>query len=313
MAASAAKPIVVVFGSTGAQGGSVVEALLSRGRFAVRACTRNPESEKAIALGRAGCEVVKASYNDAASVDAALSGAYGCWFITSTWEEGGAAAERGAGAAVARAAKKHGLKHVVFSTLEPPSLFGFEGGFLPFDNKGSVEQSLLYAGVPSTFVNVAWYMNNMEMKPAFGHSGFNPPVKQEDGSYLIEIPIGEAGLHCIQSTDVGECCASMLERPSEFIGRKVSLSSELVKGEDIQAAFEAAFPAVTFRYSNPTIEEFKAACAAKGFGTAVATMYSWYQFRMPEGGDVELTRELNPKVQSLAEYVATHKDRWDFA
>ena len=53
-----AKTIIAVMGATGTQGSGVVADLLARGQFAVRALTRNPNSEKAKALKAQGCEVL---------------------------------------------------------------------------------------------------------------------------------------------------------------------------------------------------------------------------------------------------------------
>ncbi|CAF0771270.1 unnamed protein product [Brachionus calyciflorus] len=44
--------IIGVFGSTGAQGGSVLRALVKDGKYLIRAITRNPKSEKAIELSK---------------------------------------------------------------------------------------------------------------------------------------------------------------------------------------------------------------------------------------------------------------------
>jgi uncharacterized protein YbjT (DUF2867 family) len=54
--------IITVYGATGNQGGSVVSSLLQNksGDFRIRAITRNPDSDKAKALGARGVEVVKA-------------------------------------------------------------------------------------------------------------------------------------------------------------------------------------------------------------------------------------------------------------
>lgn len=41
------KPLIVVTGATGAQGGSVVKFLLEDGGFRIRGVTRNTQSEKA--------------------------------------------------------------------------------------------------------------------------------------------------------------------------------------------------------------------------------------------------------------------------
>ena len=82
------KPIITVFGATGAQGGGLARALLSdRDRhFAVRAVTRRPDGAAAKALAHAGAQVVLADLDDPASVQRALEGAYGAFFVTNFWE-----------------------------------------------------------------------------------------------------------------------------------------------------------------------------------------------------------------------------------
>ena len=82
------KPIITVFGATGAQGGGLVRALLgdSDRHFAVRAVTRKPDGAAARQLVEAGAEVVLADLDDGASVLRALEGAYGAFFVTSFWE-----------------------------------------------------------------------------------------------------------------------------------------------------------------------------------------------------------------------------------
>jgi uncharacterized protein YbjT (DUF2867 family) len=56
------RKIIAVVGATGAQGGGLVRAILAdpQSPFAVRAITRDPNSDAAKALAAAGAEVVKA-------------------------------------------------------------------------------------------------------------------------------------------------------------------------------------------------------------------------------------------------------------
>ncbi len=62
------KPIAVIVGATGGQGGSVVDSFLKDGTYQVRAITRKINSEKAVALRQRGVEVVTGDLNDESSL-----------------------------------------------------------------------------------------------------------------------------------------------------------------------------------------------------------------------------------------------------
>ena len=74
--------IVTIYGATGNQGTSVARALLSdkTGAFAVRAITRNPDSDSAKALASLGAEVVRADGREKAS----LAGSWGVFANTNS-------------------------------------------------------------------------------------------------------------------------------------------------------------------------------------------------------------------------------------
>src|SRR5258707_11150148 len=116
----ASKKIITVFGATGAQGGGLVRAILNdkNGEFAVRAVTRDINSDKAKELAALGAEVVAADVDDAASVEKSLEGAYGAYFVTFFWAHFSPEKEFEQAQTFASAAKKAGLKHVIWSTLE---------------------------------------------------------------------------------------------------------------------------------------------------------------------------------------------------
>src|SRR5712671_1108294 len=114
------KKIIAVVGSTGAQGGSLVEAILSdpNGGFAARAITRDPTKDKAQAIAAKGGEVVKADLDDVESLKKAFAGAYAVYGVTNFWEHFSGEKEKAQAKNIADAAKAAGVKHILWSTLE---------------------------------------------------------------------------------------------------------------------------------------------------------------------------------------------------
>ncbi|KIW13080.1 hypothetical protein PV08_08267 [Exophiala spinifera] len=81
---SSGKPLLVVLGATGNQGGSVVVHFLSQSPppYAIRAVTRNPSSDKARLLASQGVEVVAGDFDDPRSLEAAFVGATVIFSVT---------------------------------------------------------------------------------------------------------------------------------------------------------------------------------------------------------------------------------------
>lgn len=107
------KPLVTVFGATGAQGGSVIKFLVKDGGFRVRAVTRKPDGEQGKQLAQQGVEVVQADLDDVPSMQRALKDAEIVFGVTNFWEVFGK--ERAQGHNLVEALKAaSSLKHVVF-------------------------------------------------------------------------------------------------------------------------------------------------------------------------------------------------------
>lgn len=79
--------LILVTGATGNQGNAVARQLLANGHK-VRAMTRRPEGPAAQALGSLGAEVVQGDFDDSASLERALDGAWGVFAVQNTWEAG---------------------------------------------------------------------------------------------------------------------------------------------------------------------------------------------------------------------------------
>jgi uncharacterized protein YbjT (DUF2867 family) len=157
------KKVIAVFGATGAQGGGLVRAILAdrEGAYSARAITRKPESEKGQALAALGAEVVAGDADEPASLEKALDGAYGAYCVTNFWEHFSTDREGAQAAAMARATRKAGVEHVVWSTLEDtrkwiplddsrlPTLHG-KFKVPHFDAKGEADKVFAEEAAPTT-------------------------------------------------------------------------------------------------------------------------------------------------------------------
>ena len=199
-----ARNLISVIGGTGLQGGGVVNALLEDGEFKVRVASRNPASAAARALAARGVEVVRADLLDPGSVTAAFEGAYGAFVVTSFWDPGQGAREAELGAAAARAARKAGVEHLVWSTL--PDVEKLSGGQLKvihFSGKAKVEDVIRSAGFARhTFVQAPMYFQNF--------LGVMAPQTLPSGGRGWAVPMdpGKRAIHAGDVTDVGKAVAA---------------------------------------------------------------------------------------------------------
>ena len=172
--------MILVIGATGAQGGGVARHLLNSGRYKIRCLTRNPSSEKAVALQEAGAEVVKGDLTDLESLKTAMKGCYGVYGVTNFWEHFEKEYDLGKNLIDAVAASD--IKHFVFSTL--PNAKKISDGKIEvphFDIKAKLEEYARGLGLFVTFVHPAFYFEN--------YLSYFPPKKQEDGTFGFGFPL----------------------------------------------------------------------------------------------------------------------------
>ncbi len=307
--------IIAVVGATGAQGGGLARAILDNpdGEFALRAITRNPDSDKAKALASAGGDVVAADLDDEESLVRALDGSYGAFFVTNFWEHFSPEKETAQIGNLARAAKRAGVKHVIWSTLEDtrewvpldddrmPTLM--ENYKVPhFDAKGAGNALFAEAGVPTTNLLTSFYWDNLI---GFGMG----PVKGPDGNYGFTLPTGECRVPGMAVEDIGRCALGIFERGDEFIGRTVGIAGEHLTGSEMAAAIGQA---MGLEVVHNAVEP--AAYREFGFPGAedLGNMFQFWRdfeddFRRPR--DVAFSRSLNPRLQSFEQWLDENAER----
>jgi len=307
------KKLITVFGATGAQGGGLVRAILAdkTSEFAVRAVTRNANSEKAKALEELGAEVVVADIDDSDSIAKALKGSYGAYFVTFFWEHFSAEKEKQEVINFINEAKKANLKHVIWSTLEDtrnwvpldddrmPTLHG-KYKVPHFDGKGEADQLFLDAGLPVTLLRTSFYWDN------FIYFGMGPK-KADDGNYYFAFPMDDKKLAGIAAEDIGKCAYGIFKKGNTVIGKTVGIAGDKLSGYEMAEKFSKTLGKNVI-FNNVTPEAYR------NFGFPGADdLGNMFQFKRDFNKDFNAQRdtkyslELNPELQSFDKWLTLNK------
>ena len=311
----AEQKVIAVVGATGAQGGGLARAILNdrQGEFAVRAITRDVDSDKARELAALGAEVVAADVDDAQSLEAALRGAHGAYFVTFFWAHFSPDKEQAQVRTMARAAKAAGVKHAIWSTLEDtrqwvplsdsrmPTLMG-RYKVPHFDAKGESNAFFTEEGVPTTFLLTSFYWDNLIQ---FGMG----PKRDADGRLALNLPMGSAKLAGIAAEDIGRCAYGIFRKGGPAIGRTVGIAGDHLTGAEMAAALASAL-GETVRYNAVPFDVYR----GLGFPGAedLGNMFQFYaEFEDYFCGarDLAVARSLNPELQSFATWLARNASR----
>jgi uncharacterized protein YbjT (DUF2867 family) len=233
--------VILVSGATGTQGGAVAHALLERG-FSVRGLTRNPDSEAARELASLGVDMVRGDFDDTASLDAALEGAYGAYSVQQ-YRGIGVDAEIRQSKAFADAAKREGVEHFVYSSV---IYAHFDTGVPQFESKVEIEEYIRSIGLPSSFIRPASFMSNFE--------GVREQVTS--GVYRTPFPADLERLH-VAPQDIGRVIATAFANPDTWIGRDLNLAGQRISYADIAVTMSRVMGR-TVRYEQIPWDEYAA-------------------------------------------------------
>lgn len=309
------KKVITVVGATGAQGGGLARAILNDAdsQFAVRALTRDVNSQAARHLAELGAEVVAADVDDVESIVHAFEGAYGAFCVTFYWAHFSPEREVAQATAMANAAKRTGLKHVIWSTLEDtrkwiplddnrmPTLMG-KYKVPHFDAKGEADHVFNDLGVPTTFLLTSFYWDN------FIHFGMGPQ-RGSDGTLAITLPMGDKKLPGMAAEDIGRCAYGIFRKGSELIGKTLGIAGEHLTGAEMAAAFTKAL-GQEVRYNEVSPDVYR----QFGFPGAddLGNMFQFkrdFQEAFCGPRDPRIARELNPALQTFAQWLENNISR----
>ncbi|KAM0432024.1 hypothetical protein ACHAQK_009940 [Fusarium lateritium] len=232
------KKIIAVIGSTGFQGGSVVDIFLNDAalnkEWVVRAITRDPSKEKSKKLVERGAEVIPGDLNNKESLVKAFAGATAVFGVTNYWESLSIDTEIQQGKNIVDAAKEASVSHFIFSSLL--DVKKVTDGKLPhvyhFDGKARIEEYARESGVPSTFFLPGMYLQTI--------SDF---FRQNEGAWVFAMPMPEsAPIPIFDVRDTGIWVKAIVLKKDQLLGKRVLGSTRYTTPLEIVDAFKTAFP-----------------------------------------------------------------------
>ena len=260
--------LAFVAGATGQQGGAVAARLLADG-VRVRALTRHPSSHKARAL--AGAEVVAGGFGD--PLDEHVRGADVVFFVhpgpLAPGEDEAAAAK-----AIAQAAVKHGVGHLVYSS-----------GMGALGPKAGAEAHIWASGVSATILRPASFMENY-LNPTFG---------LRDGALRTALE-PDTVQDLIALDDIAAFAALAFANPDKFAGRTIELAGDSLRPPQVAAAISAA-TGRTVPYEQMPIEELAR------INERFAAGYTLLNKIKAPAVDVPAVRALHPGLMDFATWL----------
>ncbi|KAL1879324.1 hypothetical protein VTK73DRAFT_7161 [Phialemonium thermophilum] len=235
------KKIIVVFGATGAQGGSVARIFLTdpvlKDEWTVRAVTRDPTKETAKTLEAQGAQLVQADLNDKASLVRAMSGATEVFAVTNYWESLSIDVEIQQGKNLVDAAKEARVEHFIWSSL--PNITKLSNGELSnvyhFDGKAQVEDYARESGIPATYFFAGSYMSNLP--------GSVLRLSPINNAWTMALPIpGTAPLPLFDVDDTGKFVKGIVRNREKLLGKRILGAESYVTCDQIVEEFKKAFP-----------------------------------------------------------------------
>lgn len=276
------KKLILVTGATGTQGGAVIRNLMDKG-WELRALTRNPESEKAIALKELGVDVFKGDMNDPESLKESLSGAYGVFSLQNFWEAGNEG-EITLGKALATAAKEANVKHFVYTSVASADK---NTEINHFDSKFTIEEFIRSIDIPYTIIRPVFFMDNFFMMK-----------EQIDQGNIMNAILPDVPVQMVASNDIGRIAAKVFGDREKYLGKAIDVAGDSLTmpaatkiiGEKLGKEIE---------YTALSMDDFE-----KAMGEEYAVMVDWFN-KVGYTVDIdELEKTSDLKLKKFSEWVA---------
>lgn len=226
--------ILVVFGATGQQGGSVINFVLNdpelSKEYSIRGITRDLSSSKSQQLEKKNVSMIQGDIDDEGSLHKAMKGAHTIFLMGApTFGADAKAKELAQGKKAADIAVAEGIQYIIFSTL--PHVEQISGGKYTkvsgFDAKAETEDYIRKLPVKSAFFAPGSFMQNFHQMMR--------PQRTEDGKYIISRHVSpQTKLPLIDTVgDTGKYVGAILAEPEKYEGKVFCSATALYTNEEM--------------------------------------------------------------------------------
>lgn len=277
------RPIYLITGATGKQGGATAEHLIRRG-YRVRAMTRNPDSVAAENLRIAGAEIVQGDFDVPQSMREALQQVAGLFLVSHYWDGVELEIERGIRAA--ELAAESDIDHLVYTSV---ARYRHDRQIPHFASKRRIEKRIKELGLPYTFLRPVAFMENWQWpvtRMAIMQGKLISPLSSDTPYQQISV------------VDIGDIAARILSSPEHWIGRSLELAADSRTMKEIADTFERVLD-MEVRYEQQSWEEI-----GDDFDSEMMRFFEKGGFDV----DMEAARSIHPGLMSFEDYL--EKSGW---
>ncbi|MDO7846683.1 NmrA family NAD(P)-binding protein [Hymenobacter sp. M29] len=235
------KPIILVAGAAGLQGGAAVTALLAKGNFAIRAIVRDKNSEAAQALAAQNVELFETTFDDLEGLTKAAQGATGVFSVQMGTHPGNQGEETRHAQNLVAAAKAAGVQQVVHTSVaragEQENFVDWDSGRwepLYWQEKTAAIDAVKAAGFPYwTILKPPYLMENLlpprdaVMFPTMAMGKFITPIAPD------------TTVDWLTAQDIGRFAAEAFAQPEKFNHQELSLVGDKLTMAEVAAALSA--------------------------------------------------------------------------
>jgi uncharacterized protein YbjT (DUF2867 family) len=243
--------------------------------------TRNPDKPEARALVGHGTEVVAGDLDDRASVARALDGVYGVYSVQSRTEEG-IGAEIRQGIALADAARRENVSHLVYSSVGSADQ---HTGVPHFDSKFQIEEHIRTLGIPYTMIRPVFFMENwLGLRAGMPPGTLTLPLKPDTRLQMIAVD------------DIGAFVAMAFEFPGRWRDHALDIAGDELSMNQIAQALGRVL-GEDLKYVQAPWDIFE-----QQAGQEMTLMFRWFE-NVGYHADIPALRQQHPSLMSFERWM----------